>query len=73
MTPSIIECLDNKRLFATHFQGGTWGPWRAVLKALFALEMDDTELALYQACTGRKRRQGEGWRWRLYWRSSSSG
>jgi hypothetical protein len=50
---SIIEALDDPALFAPHFNGGTWGPWRTVLKALFALPMDEAEAALYRACTGR--------------------
>jgi hypothetical protein len=53
MTPSIIECLDDPALFARHFRGNTWEPWRTVLKALFALPMDEAELALYRIHTGR--------------------
>jgi hypothetical protein len=53
MTPSIIQCLDDPRLFAPHFKGGSWGPWKAWLAALFALPMSDDQLALYRAHTGR--------------------
>ena len=53
MTPSIIECLDDPALFAGHFRGDTWGPWRTVLKALFGLSLDEAETALYRAHTGR--------------------
>ena len=53
MTPSVIECLDDPALFAAHFKGGTWGPWRTVLKALFGLPLDEAELALFRAHTGR--------------------
>jgi hypothetical protein len=53
MTPSIIECLDDPALFARHFQGNTWGPWRTVLKALFSLPLDETETVLYRTHTGR--------------------
>ena len=31
----------------------SWGPWIAALKALFALPLDETELALYRQHTGR--------------------
>jgi hypothetical protein len=47
VTPSIIECLDDPALFQRHFKGDTWGPWRTFLKAMFALEMDEAETALY--------------------------
>ena len=53
MTPSIIECLDDPALFAGHFKGDTWGPWRTVLKALFGLPLDEAETALYRTHTGR--------------------
>lgn len=32
---------------------GTWGAWTVFLKALFALPMNEDELALYRQCTGR--------------------
>ena len=50
---NIIEALDDPTLFARHFRGGSWGPWRAFLTALFGLPMDDAALALYRAHTGR--------------------
>jgi hypothetical protein len=53
MTPSIIECLDDPALFAGHFRGDTWCPWRTVLKALFGLPLDEAETALYRTHTGR--------------------
>jgi hypothetical protein len=55
MTPdsTIIDALDNPELFAPHFRGDTWRPWRAFLKALFALPLSDSEAETYRACTGR--------------------
>ena len=50
---NILDALDDPKLFAPHFKGGTWKPWRAFLAALFALPMDADALALYQAHTGR--------------------
>src|SRR5580693_9325589 len=50
---TIIEALDDPVLFARHFKGDSWEPWRAWLAALFALPMGDDQLALYQARTGR--------------------
>jgi hypothetical protein len=54
MTPSIIQCLDDPNLFAPHFRGDSWRPWRAFLAALFGLPMDADQLALYRAHTGRE-------------------
>jgi phage terminase large subunit-like protein len=53
MTPTIIEALDDPGLFAPHFRGDTWRPWRAFLAALFGLPLSDDQLALYRAHTGR--------------------
>lgn len=51
---SILADLDNPQLFAPFFKGDSWGPWRAFLAALFALPMDDDQLAIYQRHTGRQ-------------------
>jgi hypothetical protein len=50
---TILDDLDNPELFAPFFKGGSWGPWRAFLAALFALPMDDDALELYRRHTGR--------------------
>lgn len=54
MTASILDALDDADLFAPHFKGDTWQPWRAFLAALFALSMDDDAVALYRQHTGRQ-------------------
>ena len=51
---NILQALDDPALFAPHFRGVTWTPWRAFLAALFALPMDDAQLALYRTHTGRQ-------------------
>ncbi len=51
---SIIEALDHPNLFGPHFRGTTWAAWRVFLKALFAVPMDDAELAVYRHHTGRQ-------------------
>jgi len=51
---TILDALDDPNVFAPHFRGNTWRPWRAFLAALFALPMDDDALALYRAHTGRQ-------------------
>jgi hypothetical protein len=45
--------LDHPKIFGPHFGGASWHPWRVFLKALFALPMDDDELALYRRHTER--------------------
>lgn len=50
---NIIEAMDDPALFGPHFQGGSWGAWRAFLRALFALPMGDADLAAYRHHTGR--------------------
>ena len=50
---SIIRAMDDPELFARHFRGESWGPWRAFLKALFALPMGEADLATYSMHTGR--------------------
>lgn len=51
---NLLDTLDAPNLFAPHFRGNTWQPWRAFLAALFALPMDDDAAALYRAHTGRQ-------------------
>lgn len=51
--PNIIEAMDGRTLFGRHFQGKNWDAWRVFLKALFGLEMDDEQLAIYRERTGR--------------------
>jgi hypothetical protein len=50
---TILDDLDNEHIFAPHFRGDSWKPWRAFLAAMMALPMDEDELALYQRHTGR--------------------
>lgn len=41
------------KLFGSLFVGPTWQGWRAVLRALFGLPMDEVESALFRQLTGR--------------------
>lgn len=50
---TIIDALDDADLFAPHFRGSTWGPWRAFLAALFGLPLSPAALELYRTHTGR--------------------
>ncbi len=48
----IIAAMDNPALFASAFAGPTWDHWRTVLKATYALPMDDDELAFFHSIAG---------------------
>jgi phage terminase large subunit-like protein len=48
---TIIALMDT--LFAPWFAGPSWSAWRVLLKAVFALPMDEVELAVFCAATGR--------------------
>jgi len=50
---NIIQALDDQHLFAPHFRGESWLPWRSFLKALFALPMLPDDLERYRRHTGR--------------------
>lgn len=46
--------MNDADLFAPHFRGPSWAPWKALLAALFGLPMDDDALAIYREHTGRQ-------------------
>jgi len=50
---NIIQTMDDPALFEPWFRGPTWNPWRAVLKAIFALEMTDEEKAFFRSIADR--------------------
>ena len=56
-TTTIIDAIDDKALFASHFKDkwfgpkGTWRPWRTFLSAAFGLPMDEVDLELFRRCT----------------------
>ncbi len=50
---NILDAMSDRKLFAPHFKGDTWGAWRTFLAALFALPMGDADLETYQHHTGR--------------------
>jgi hypothetical protein len=53
---NIVDAIQDKALFGQLFKDlSTWQAWIAVLKAIFALPMDDGERSLYQRCTGREK------------------
>jgi hypothetical protein len=54
VTQTIIECLDDPHLFSGLMDKPSWTPWRVLLKAVYGLPLDDTELTIYQRHTGRQ-------------------
>lgn len=53
---TIVDAIRHKQLFGSlpAFESlKTWVGWLAWLKAIFALPMDEQELAIYRQCTGR--------------------
>jgi len=51
---NILQAIDDAAVFRPLLRDPeTWAAWRAFLAALFALPMDDDQLATYQSCTGR--------------------
>ena len=51
---NLLQALDDRNLFQPHFTGPSWAPWKAYLKSLFALPMNDAELDLYRRHTERQ-------------------
>src|SRR5260370_19195681 len=50
---SIIETIEDPRLFQPWFSGITWNAWKAILKAIHALPMTEQERAQFRAVTDR--------------------
>jgi hypothetical protein len=61
---SIVESMDDPGLFQPWFRGPTWNGWRTVLKAAYALPMNDVERAFFRTVAERdppKKRVREAW------------
>jgi hypothetical protein len=61
---TIIDAIDDEAGFAPWFRGPTWDGWRVVLKAAFALPMNDDEIAFFRSVADRdppKKRVKELW------------
>jgi len=51
---SILEAMDDPKLFGPWFRGKSWDAWRAFLAALFALEMSHESAEIFVRHTGRQ-------------------
>lgn len=54
-TFSIIEAMDDERLFRPWFRSDSWDAWKAFLCALFALPMTSAQFEIFKSCTGRSK------------------
>ncbi len=50
---SIIDAVEDPKLFQPWFSGATWNGWKAILKAIHALPMTEQERAQFRAVTDR--------------------
>lgn len=50
--PNIVQMMTDPRLFGSMYPGPTWGPWQAILKAAFALEMTEEEIRFFDIVAG---------------------
>ena len=48
---SILKLMGT--VLGAQFAGGSWDGWRVILKAMFALPLEDGELETFEALTGR--------------------
>src|SRR6267378_1617561 len=49
---NIIAALDDERLFKPWFRGESWDGWRTILKAAFAIPLNDSELEFFHSVAG---------------------
>jgi hypothetical protein len=52
MTVSIVEAMCDPTQFAPWFTGSSWDPWKAILRAAFALPMTESELEAFHVLAG---------------------
>ena len=51
---TIIEAIDDAKLFGRQFEGESWAAWRSFLSALFGLELTEEQIEVFQRHTGRE-------------------
>jgi hypothetical protein len=49
---TIVNALDDERLFKPWFRGDSWNNWRAILKAAYALPMSPAEVEFFRSVAG---------------------
>ncbi len=53
MTLSIIETIEDPKLFEPWFAGASWDAWKAVLRAIYTLSMSASDRDQFRALTDR--------------------
>ena len=51
---NLLQALADPNLFAPHFKGASWAPWKTFLRALFALPLSDDDLIVFRRHTERQ-------------------
>jgi hypothetical protein len=49
---TIVQALDDEALFKPYFRGPSWDGWRTILKAAFAIPLNDSELEFFHTVAG---------------------
>jgi hypothetical protein len=49
---TIIQALDDPKLFQPWFAGESWNGWRTILKAAFAIPLNEAELEFFHSVAG---------------------
>lgn len=49
---TVINTMTDENLFQPWFDGDSWASWRTILKACYALPMDDEELRFFKSVAG---------------------
>ena len=52
-TPTVLQVLDDPGVFGRTFAAPSWKSWRALLAAMFGLQMSAAEADLFRRCTAR--------------------
>jgi len=50
---SLIDAINDQRLFLPWFEGASWDGWKAILKAAYALPMTESEIAFFRSVADR--------------------
>src|SRR5215472_9820790 len=52
--PTIIECMENPRLFGPMFEGESWDHWKAILRGAYGLPMSTADQEFFRFVCGRE-------------------
>jgi hypothetical protein len=49
---TIVDAIDDEALFQPWFPGSSWDGWRTILKAAFAIPLNEAELQFFHSVAG---------------------